>query len=92
VTLSLTIGTIVIYKGRAYRFCGITPASIQPAMALLEDLRIGAWCEVPAVQLLTPTQSPITRNDPTSAKNLNSSRLPLRPGSSLRSRTPEGGK
>jgi hypothetical protein len=56
-TLSLAIGTIVIYKGRAYRFCGITPVSIQPTNALLEDLRTGAWSEVPAAQLRTPTPS-----------------------------------
>jgi hypothetical protein len=50
-TLSLAIGTTVIYKGRAYRFCGITPVSIQPASALLEDLRTGEYVEVPAIEL-----------------------------------------
>jgi hypothetical protein len=57
-TLSLTIGTTVIYKGRAYRFCGTTPASIQPVMALLEDLRTGAWSEVPAVHLIAASSRP----------------------------------
>jgi hypothetical protein len=58
VTPSLPIGTIVIYNGYAYRFCGITPASIQPTMALLEDLRTGARSDVPVVQLNCSTQSP----------------------------------
>jgi hypothetical protein len=56
-TLSLTIGTMIIYKGRAYRFCGITPVSIEPTNALLKDLRTGAWSEVPAAQLRAPTPS-----------------------------------
>lgn len=47
----LPIGTIVLHNGRAYRFCGITPASIQPTMASLEDLRTGALSDVPADQL-----------------------------------------
>ena len=47
----LPIGTIVIYNGHAYRFCGITPASIQPTMASLEDLRTGALSDVPVNEL-----------------------------------------
>ena len=42
----LPISTVVIYNGHAYRFCGITPASIQPTMALLEDLRTHARSDV----------------------------------------------
>jgi hypothetical protein len=49
--LSLPIGTTVIFKGRLYRFSGITPVSVQPTRALLEDLRTGALIEVPASQL-----------------------------------------
>jgi hypothetical protein len=45
------IGTIILYKGRAYRFCGITPASVQPARALLQDRQTGSWSEVTAVAL-----------------------------------------
>jgi hypothetical protein len=45
------IGSIVLYEGRAYRFCGITPASIQPVAALLEDLRTGAWRQVPVKEI-----------------------------------------
>jgi hypothetical protein len=45
------IGTTVIYRGRAYRFCGVTPASIQPITAVLRDLRTGAWTQVPVAQL-----------------------------------------
>jgi hypothetical protein len=45
------IGTTVVYRGRAYRFCGVTPVSIQPTTAVLRDLRTGAWTQVPAVQL-----------------------------------------
>ncbi len=50
-TPSLPIGTIVIHEGCAYRFCGITPASIQPTMASLKHLRTGYLTEVPVVQL-----------------------------------------
>jgi hypothetical protein len=57
VTPLLPIGTIVIYNGHAYRFCGITPASIQPTMALLEDLRTHARSDVPVDELDCPTQS-----------------------------------
>jgi hypothetical protein len=57
VTPSLPIGTIVIYNGYAYRFCGITPASIQPTMAVLEDPRTGARSDVPVVQLDHSTPS-----------------------------------
>jgi hypothetical protein len=58
VTPSLPIGTIVIFNGRAYRFCGITPASVQPTMASLEDLRTGARSDVLLEQLSCSPQSP----------------------------------
>jgi hypothetical protein len=45
------IGTTILYNGRAYRFCGTTPASIQPVRALLQDHQTGSWSEVTAVQL-----------------------------------------
>ena len=51
---SLPLGTIVILKGRAYRFCGVTPASIQPTMALLKDLRTGSLSEVPVTEIQRP--------------------------------------
>ena len=35
------IGATIIYNGGAYRFCGTTPASVQPTRALLQDLRTG---------------------------------------------------
>jgi len=51
-TLSLPpIGTTILYRGRAYRYCGITPASVQPVAALLRDLRTGAWKQVPASEV-----------------------------------------
>jgi hypothetical protein len=50
------IGTTVVYKGRAYRFCGITPTSIQPAAAVLQDLRTGAWTHVPVAELAARPQ------------------------------------
>ena len=55
-SLPLPLGTIVIHNGYAYRFCGITPTSIQPTMASLEDLRTGARSDVPVVQLACSTQ------------------------------------
>jgi len=45
------IGTTVVYNGRAYRFCGVTPVSIQPPAAVLQDLRTGAWTQVPVARL-----------------------------------------
>jgi hypothetical protein len=45
------IGTTIVYRGRAYRFCGVTPASIQPVTAVLRDLRTGAWTQVPVARL-----------------------------------------
>jgi hypothetical protein len=45
------IGTTVLYEGRAYRFHGITPASIEPVTAMLEDLATGSWRQVPAARL-----------------------------------------
>jgi hypothetical protein len=45
------IGTTVVYEGQAYRYCGITPASVQPTMAVLQDLRTGAWSQIPATDL-----------------------------------------
>ena len=48
----------LIDNGHAYRFCGITPASVQPTMASLEDLRTGARNDVPVGQLDCGTQSP----------------------------------
>jgi hypothetical protein len=45
------IGTTVLYKGRACRFRGLTPVSIQPARALLEDLRTSAWYEVASAEI-----------------------------------------
>ncbi|MGE5273431.1 MAG: hypothetical protein ACM3QU_06605 [Verrucomicrobiota bacterium] len=47
------IGTTIVYRGRAYRFCGVTPASIQPVTAVLRDLRTGAWTQVPVARLTT---------------------------------------
>ena len=47
------IGTTIVYLGRAYRFCGVTPVSIQPTTAVLRDLRTGAWTQVPAARLTT---------------------------------------
>jgi hypothetical protein len=47
------IGTTLVYLGRVYRFCGVTPASIQPVAALLQDLQTGEWTQVPVAQLLT---------------------------------------
>jgi hypothetical protein len=57
-TLPLLIGNLVTYKGRVYRFRGITPVSVQPARALLEDLRTGAFIEVPTTQLTAADESP----------------------------------
>jgi hypothetical protein len=57
-SLPLPLGTIVIHNGYAYRFCGITPASVQPTMASLEDLRTGARNDVPVGQLDCSTPSP----------------------------------
>ena len=48
---SLPLGTIVIHKSRAYRFCGVTPVSIQPTMALLKDLHTGFLTEVPFTEI-----------------------------------------
>jgi hypothetical protein len=48
---SLPLGTIIIHKSRAYRFCGITPASIQPTMALLKDIHTGFLSEVPFAEI-----------------------------------------
>jgi len=45
------IGTTILYEGRAYRYCGITPASVQPLAAILRDLQTGAWLQVPAFRL-----------------------------------------
>ena len=45
------IGTTVVYRGRAYRFCGVTPVSVQPVTAVLRDLRTGAWTQVPVARL-----------------------------------------
>jgi hypothetical protein len=42
------IGTTIVFAGRIYRFCGTTPASVQPPVALLQDLSTGTWTEVPA--------------------------------------------
>jgi hypothetical protein len=47
------IGTTIIHLGRAYRFCGVTPASIEPVTALLQDLRTGEWTQVSVAELLT---------------------------------------
>jgi hypothetical protein len=47
------IGTTIVYLGRAYRFCGVTPASIEPVTALLQDRRTGEWTQVPVAQLTT---------------------------------------
>jgi hypothetical protein len=49
--LSLPLGTVVVHQRRAYRFCGVTPASIQPTMALLKDLRTGFLTEVPLTEI-----------------------------------------
>jgi hypothetical protein len=46
------IGTIVIYRGRGYRFCGTTPASVRPPLACLQDLRTQVWVEVPLAELI----------------------------------------
>lgn len=46
------IGTTIVYQGRPYRFCGVTPASIQPTTAVLRDLRTGAWTQVPVAELM----------------------------------------
>ena len=54
---SLPLGTIVIHKSRAYRFCGVTPASIQPTMALLKDLHTGFLTEVPFTEIQPRRQS-----------------------------------
>jgi hypothetical protein len=48
-----TIGATILYNGGAHRFCGTTPTSVQPTMALLQDLRTGVWSEVPAIELAT---------------------------------------
>ena len=53
-----TIGATIIYNGCASRFCGTTPASIQPTMALLQDRRTGVWSEIPAIELSTGPASP----------------------------------
>jgi hypothetical protein len=50
------IGTTIVYKGHAYRFCGVTPASIQPTAAVLQDLRTGAWTQVPVALLAARPQ------------------------------------
>jgi hypothetical protein len=56
-TLSLLIGRLVTYEGRVYRFSGITPVSVQPTRALLEDLRTGAFIEVPASQVTAAVET-----------------------------------
>ena len=61
-----TIGATIIYNGCAYRFCGTTPTSIQPTMALLQDRRTGAWSEIPAIELSTGPASPASTSRPQS--------------------------
>lgn len=52
------IGATIIYNGCAYRFCGTTPTSVQPTMALLQDLRTGVWSEIPAIELSARPRRP----------------------------------
>jgi hypothetical protein len=52
------IGATIIYNGGAHRFCGTTPTSVQPTMALLQDLRTGVWSEVPAIELAATPRPP----------------------------------
>jgi hypothetical protein len=53
-----TIGATIIYNRGVHRFCGTTPTSVQPTMALLQDLRTGVWSEVPATELSTTAEPP----------------------------------
>lgn len=47
-TCSLPIGTTLLHRGRADRFCGVTPEGARPTGVLLEDPRAGDRIEAPA--------------------------------------------
>jgi hypothetical protein len=50
------LGAPILYHGRRYSFHGVTPASIEPVMAILQDTRTGGWLQIPAAELARETR------------------------------------